>query len=93
VRGVGRLAAVGAEPGVNDFFVGPVGVGVGPCRVLPDAAAGHNEGEGYRAYADCADRRLVQLAPEKKHDRRAKGRQQRDQIDMVEENQLLAPGF
>lgn len=84
-----------SQPGVDDSLKGLVLMGVGPHVVLQDRAARENERKDHDPNANRGDCLLGQLAAEEEHDRRAESRQQRDQVDIIQEEQvqLPTPGF
>ena len=84
VRDIVQQPGIAAKPGVNNFLKWLMIVSVGPSVVLQHRPAGEQKREHHNSDADRADRLLRELAPEKENDRRAKGRQQRNQIDVVE---------
>ena len=79
---VGQVAGIGAEPGVENCFVGLMIVRGRPVCVLQNRAARHQERQHDRPDADRADRSLLQLAPKEKHHRRAEAREERDELDV-----------
>ncbi len=68
-----QMAGIGTQPGVDNFFKGLVAIDGGPVRVFPDCAAGKHERQHHCAHTHRAHRRLLELAAEEKHQRRAEG--------------------
>ncbi len=78
-----EVPGVTAEPGIENFFVRLMIVRRSPIDVLQHGAASHQKRKHDRPDANRAHRPLLKPAPEKKHNRRADGREQRNQPDVV----------
>src|SRR5262249_43827628 len=92
-----QVTGAAAQPGVNDLLKRLMVMSVGPCVVFENCAARKQECEDNDTHAYYADGLLGELAAKEKHDCGAEGRQQGDQVDVVQEEQfsfwLLASSF
>ena len=78
-----QVAGVSAKPGVKNFFERLVIVRRSPLRILQHCSARYDERQHHGPHADSIHRRLLQPAPKEKHECRADGGKQRDEIDVI----------
>ena len=90
IRDVIQVAGVTSQPGVQNLLKWIMPVARRPVRVLPNRSARPQERHYHDAHTHGAHRRLLHLAANKKHCRRPKCRQQRNQPDGVQEKHISA---
>ena len=78
-----------AQPGINNFLEG-MSRAMREVGVLDNRETGKQEREDDHADTDRVDRGLLQSPPEKEHHRGPEGREERNQVDVVEKEHVVS---